>query len=181
MALVDLVSVLFFLFHDKREEITVQVPEYKRPPEVVRLDQNWTGTQRTRFHHTPQGTRLIPYEWFKALEQPCFSPFGCAMFADTAYLARFGFIPSDADPDLNPDGFPIGFAVDREFHDPISQKTYPVVGLNCAACHTNELHYGQYAVQVDGAPATIDVAVFQKAGGRARGVNTSVPIRKSRI
>ena len=180
MALVALVPVLFFLFHDKLEEITVQVPEYKRPPEVVRLDQNWTGTQRTRFHHTPQGTRLIPYEWFKALEQPCFSPFGCAMFADTAYLARFGFIPSDADPDLNPDGFPIGFAVDREFHDPISQKTYPVVGLNCAACHTNELHYGQYAVQVDGAPATIDVAVFQKALGLALAFNTSFPFRIGR-
>ena len=49
--------------------------------------------------------------WFRALEQPCFSPLGCGLFADTDYLTRFGFIPSHADA-LNPDGWPIGFALD---------------------------------------------------------------------
>ena len=131
------------LLRDKLEEITVDVPVYQRPPEVIRLDQNWTAAQRTRFHHTPQGTRLIPYEWFKALEQPCLSPFGCGMFADPAYLDRFGFILSDVDRQLNPDGYPVGFAVDRDFVDPITKKADPVVGLTCAACHTSELYPGR--------------------------------------
>jgi hypothetical protein len=180
MVFVILVPLLYFVLHDKLEEITVRLPEYRRPPEVVRLDQNWTTAQRKRFHHTPQGTRLIPYEWFKALEQPCLSPLGCGMFADTAYLTRFGFIPSEPDPELNPDGFPVGFAIDREFTDPSNKKAYPVVGLNCAACHTNELHHGQHAVLIEGGPAPIDVAVFQKALGLALAFNTSFPFRIGR-
>jgi hypothetical protein len=166
--------------HDKLEEITVHTPEYKRPPERLRLEQNWTATQRTTFHHTPQGTRLVPYKWFKALEQPCLSLFGCKMFSDPAYLDRFGFIPSEADPQLNPDGLPVGFAIDREFVDPISKTAYPVVGLTCAACHTNELYYGKYAVQIEGAPATIEVAAFQKALGLALAFNTKFPFSVGR-
>ena len=168
------------LLRDKLEEITVDVPVYQRPPEVIRLDQNWTAAQRTRFHHTPQGTRLIPYEWFKALEQPCLSPFGCGMFADPAYLDRFGFIPSDVDRQLNPDGYPVGFAVDRDFVDPITKKADPVIGLTCAACHTSELYYDKYAIQVEGAPAAIEVTAFQKALGLALAFNRSFPFRIGR-
>ena len=176
LALVVAVPLLLRPFvHDKLEEITVHVPEYQRPPDLVRLEQNWTPEQRKRFHHTPQGTRLIRYDWFKALEQPCLSPFGCGMFSDSAYLDRFGFIPSETDPEMNPDGLPVGFAIDREFVDPISKAAYPVVGLNCAACHTNELYYGNHAVQIEGAPATIEVAAFQKALGLALAFNTKFP------
>jgi hypothetical protein len=160
---------------DKLREITVHVPLYQRPPERIKLDQNWTAAQRQRFHHTPQGTRLIPYAWFKALEQPCLSPSGCGMFAAPDYLDRFGFVPSETDPDLNPDGLPIGFAIDREFVDPFNGNHYPVVGLTCAACHTNELFYDKYAVQIEGAPATIEVAAFQKALGLALAFNTKFP------
>ncbi len=122
--------------HDKLEEITVHVPEFKRPPERVRLDQNWSPAQRAIFHHTPQGTRLVPYEWFKALEQPCLSPFGCEKFADPAYLDRFGFLPSEADAQMNPDGLPVGFAVDREFVDPITKNS-----LSGGRAHLRSLPY----------------------------------------
>jgi hypothetical protein len=167
--------VAIVILPGKLAELKVEVPEYHRPPEVVRLDQNWTDAQRQTFHHTPQGTRLVPYEWFKALEQPCLSPLGCGLFTDPAYLDRFGFIPSEADPRLNPDALPVGFAIDRDFVDPVSKKAYPVVGLNCAACHTNELYYGKYAVQVEGAPATIEVTAFQKALGLALAFNAKFP------
>jgi len=145
--------------------ITVDLPEYQRPPEMVRLDQNWSAEQRVAFHYTPQGTRLMPYTWFMALEQPCLSPLGCGMFADPAYLSRFGFIPGDADQTANPDGLPVGFAIDKTFVDPATKQAYPVVGLNCAACHTGEFYYGNAVVQVEGAPGTIEVAAFQKALG----------------
>jgi mono/diheme cytochrome c family protein len=179
-----ILSVLLAAFpafvHGKLAALNVDVPHYQRPPEVVRLDQNWTDAQRKRFHHTPQGTRLVPYEWFKALEQPCLSPFGCDLFADQAYLDRFGFIRSEADPELNPDGFPVGFAIDRDFVDPLDKKAYPVVGLTCAACHTNELHWGKYAVQIEGAPATIEVTAFQKALGLAVAFNATFPFKIGR-
>jgi hypothetical protein len=163
----------------KLDEFRVVLPELDRPPEVVKLDQNWTDAQRQQFHHTPQGTRLIPADWFRALEQPCFSPFGCGKFADPAYLGRFGFIPSPADA-LNPDGLPVGFAIDKDFVDPIDKSAAPVVGLNCAACHTGELHYGKYAVVVEGGPAMIEVAAFQKALGLALGFNTTFPFKYGR-
>jgi len=167
------------VLNKKLDEFRVVLPAIDRPPEVLKLDQNWTDAQRQQFHHTPQGTRLIPADWFKALEQPCFSPFGCGKFADPAYLSRFGFIPSHADA-LNPDGLPVGFAIDKDFVDPIDKSAAPVVGLNCAACHTGELHYGKYAVVVEGGPAMIEVAAFQKALGLALGFNTTFPFKYGR-
>ena len=59
--------------------------------------------------------------------------------------------PSPADA-LNPDGLPIGFAIDKDFVDPVDKSAVPVVGLNCSACHTGELYYGKHAVLVEGAP-----------------------------
>jgi hypothetical protein len=180
LVLAALLAVAVAVVPGKLAALRVDVPDYRRPPEVVTLDQNWTEAQRKRFHHTPQGTRLVPYEWFKALEQPCLSPLGCGMFTDPAYLSRFGFLPSEADPEMNPDGFPVGFAIDRDFVDPVSKKAYPVVGLTCAACHTNELHYGKYAVRIEGAPATIEVTAFQKALGLAVGFNATFPFKIGR-
>ena len=165
--------------YSKLDEYRVVVPHYQRPAQAVRLDQRWTDEQRQQFHHTPQGTRLLPADWFRALEQPCFSPFGCDLFADPAYLSGFGFIPSHADA-LNPDGLPIGFAVDKDFVDPIDKHAYPVVGLTCAACHTGELYYGKYAVQVEGAPGMIEVAAFQKALGLALAFTDTFPMSVGR-
>jgi mono/diheme cytochrome c family protein len=102
------------------------------------------------------------------------------MFADRAYLSRFGFIPGDVDPQLNPDGLPVGFAVDKAFVDPVTRQTSAVVGLNCAACHTGELYYGKSVVQIEGAPGTIEVAAFQKALGLALGFNLKVPFSAGR-
>jgi len=176
---VIVVAVATPFLKSKLDDLRVVIPEYQRPADVVKLDQNWTDEQRQQFHHTTQGTRLIPADWFKALEQPCFSPFGCGMFADTAYLSRFGFIPSHADA-LNPDGLPIGFAVDKDFVDPIDKGKYPVVGLTCAACHTGELYYGNHAVTIEGAPAMIEVAAFQKALGLALAFTNTFPMNVGR-
>ena len=175
-----LVGGAYWYLH--QPQFQVVVPEYQTPPEqLVRAEQGWTGDERLHFHHTPQGTRLVPYEWFMALEQPCLSLFGCDLFADKTYLARFGFLASQADSKLNPDGLPVGFARQEDFYDPETKKTYPVVGFNCAACHTGELHYGKYAVQVDGAPAMIDVTEFQKALGLAVGFTKMMPFRYGRF
>jgi mono/diheme cytochrome c family protein len=165
---------------EKLDDFRVVLPEYRRPANVVKLDQNWTDDQRHKFHHTAQGTRLVPANWFMALEQPCFSPLGCDLFSDPSYLGRFGFIPSHADPQLNPHGLPIGFAEDQDFVDPVDGSAYPVVGLTCAACHTGELFYGDNAVLIEGASAMIEVAAFQKALGLAMAFTTTWPMSMGR-
>jgi hypothetical protein len=175
LVLVAIVLVAGAVFvNSKLDQFRVTLPVYQRPPELVMLPQTWTVEERQRFHHTPQGTRLLPAAWFKALEQPCFSPFGCGKFTDPAYLGRFGFLPSER-TNLNPDGWPIGFALDKDFVDPSDRRAEPAVGLTCAACHTGELHYGKYAVRIEGGPAMIELAVFQKALGVALAFNTTFP------
>ena len=61
------------------------------------LDQNWSTQDRFWFHHATQGTATfpVPYSWYVALEQPGLRLFTRpGMLADSAYLERFGFIPS---------------------------------------------------------------------------------------
>jgi cytochrome c5 len=61
------------------------------------LDQNWSTEDRHWFHHAGQGTASfpVPYAWFIALEQPGIHLFTRpGMLADSAYLERFGFLPS---------------------------------------------------------------------------------------
>jgi hypothetical protein len=61
------------------------------------LDQNWATEDRFWFHHASQGTATfpVPYAWYVALEQPGLHLFTRpGLLADSAYLERFGFIPS---------------------------------------------------------------------------------------
>jgi hypothetical protein len=61
------------------------------------LDQNWSTDDRFWFHHASQGTATfpVPYAWYVALEQPGLHLFSRpGLLADSAYLERFGFIPS---------------------------------------------------------------------------------------
>src|SRR5258707_10235893 len=135
IAALVLILVAAYTMRKLLTTVTVVVPEYRQPGELVELNQGWTNAQRLQFHHTSQGTKLVPYAWFKVLEQPCFSLIGCEEFRNPHYLSRFGFLASEPDPKSNPDGLPVGFAYQEDFHDPILQKTYPALGLTCAACH----------------------------------------------
>ncbi|MGJ4948903.1 di-heme-cytochrome C peroxidase [Bradyrhizobium sp. HKCCYLS20291] len=78
------------------------------------LDQGWTTKDRHWFHHVTQGTATfpIPYNWFMAMEQPYLSLFGTpGLISDTAYLERFGFIPSPKSVDGDPSALrPFGYA-----------------------------------------------------------------------
>lgn len=182
-AAITIAVIAVFFVPRELEKLRVTIPDYKTPPaHLAQLDQGWSQDLRTAFHHTAQGTRLTRYEWFLAVEQPCFSLFSaCEKFADARYLSRFGFLPSDKDPKLNPDGLPVGFAKQDDFYDPIRNETYRVVGLTCAACHTGELHYNDTAVRIEGGPAMIAVSEFQKALGLAMVFTKYFPGRYGRF
>lgn len=127
------------------------------------LDQNWNSDMRWAYWFTPQGSRMMPYDWFINLDRaaPAAVP-GCdsdRRFACPANLARFGFIPAPRHEIWNPDGLPIGFA---------RTKPLPVgdgvswVGPTCSACHTNQIFLEglPYPIVVDGAPALADFITF---------------------
>jgi cytochrome c5 len=155
------------------------MPAY-RPVEVRFGSQNWSPDQRAWFYHTAQGTELLPYKWFLALEQPKLKLFGAVpKFSDTAYLARFGFLPDAAGPQ-NPDSLPVGFAKDTVV-DPRSGETVDVVGLTCAACHTGQVEYKGKGIRIDGGSATVDMASFQAELGYAVAFADKIPFRFDRF
>lgn len=130
---------------------------------VQYLQQGWTDQVREWFYYTPQGSHMIPYPWFMALERPA----GAGMFSDSENLERYGFVPAEDRSYLNPGGLPIGFAVEPVKHGQEAdgpQGTGPVprpfLGLTCAACHTANVSVGGRIVRIDGAPARLDFDTF---------------------
>ncbi len=145
---------------------SLEVPKIERPKDVAWLPQNWTEDQRRRYYHTAQGSDLLPYAWFLALEQPRFTITGAPPFRENSYLQGFGFIP-DAAFQQNPDGLPVGFARDDHFVDPYTGQKTVVLGITCAACHTGELFYNGKAIRIDAGPSLIDLQKFTEALGLA--------------
>ena len=155
------VGVAIFAIHN-----SLGVPKIDRPQEGAWLSQNWTDDQRRQYYHTAQGSELLPYTWFLALEQPRFTITGAPPFRENSYMQGFGFIP-DSIGLLNPDGLPVGFARDDRFTDPYTGQKNVVLGITCAACHTGELFYGGKAIRIDAGPSLIDLQKFTEALGLA--------------
>ena len=145
---------------------SLKVPRIERPADLAWLPQNWTEDQRHRYYHTAQGSDLLPYSWFLALEQPRFTIRGAPPFRENSYLEGFGFIPDSADL-KNPDGLPVGFVRDDGFVDPYTEQKNVVLGITCAACHTGELFFGGKAIRIDAGPSLIDLEKFTEALGLA--------------
>ncbi|WP_298973092.1 di-heme-cytochrome C peroxidase [uncultured Roseobacter sp.] len=121
---------------------------------IIYLEQGWTKTLRENFYFTPQGSHMMPADWFEALEQPE----GQGRFGDPAYLQRFGFIVPETPFETNGNGYPIGFAV---------EETTGQIGLTCAACHTANVEVEGQTIRVDGAPAHLDFDGFYQNLARA--------------
>jgi hypothetical protein len=117
-------------------------------PQLTYVEQGWKPADRQAFYTTSQGSRLIPYEWFKALRRPNSNElFG----ADG--LKRYGYLPNE----YATNNLPIGFVLDT--------RVQPnQMGMTCAACHTGQLEYKKenvtYALRLDGAPAHSDFQLF---------------------
>jgi len=157
-----------------------KMPQYKPVEQLQVVEQNWTPYQRQWFYHTSQGTVLLPYRWFLALEQPHIKLIGeVPLFRDSQYLARFGFLP-DSTSEQNPDGLPVGFAKDTVI-DPQTKNSMEVVGLTCAACHTGQLEYKGKGIRIDGGSATVQLAAFQTELGYAVAYADKVPFRFERF
>jgi hypothetical protein len=167
----------------------VSVPRAELPP-VHRLPQGWGAGVAKGFHRQSQGTKIMPLEWLLVLEQPVFTPFAVGRFAARDYLARYGFIyendqPGTVEPDL-----PIGWAIEENYvakYDipPVETPTR-MVGLSCAACHTNRIDVqgpdGRLkGVLIEGGSAVIDLGSLEQAVGKALEYTWVFPMRFARF
>ncbi len=119
------------------------------------LEQNWTEENKLRekFYTTSQGSQLIPYDWFLALEKANSQ----LLISSHEAIMALGYLPDyTPDPEVNPDGLPVGFVKDA---DP---ETGDWIGVNCAACHTAQMIYGDRVVRIDGAPGLGDFIALIK-------------------
>jgi hypothetical protein len=143
---------------------------------VIRLDQGWSAQEAEEFYYTPQGSQLIPYAWFLALEVKDRE----TLFRDNSHMAQLGYITASPDSGRNPDGLPVGFVQDSGTEplltsaDDIGSPSPPPstgpagstggstkwLGITCAACHTGELRHGAETFRIDGGPAMADHESF---------------------
>ncbi|MHC5538410.1 di-heme-cytochrome C peroxidase [Singulisphaera rosea] len=107
------------------------------------LPQNWTDEESNTFYNVPQGSLLVPYDWFLNLEQPTAQE----PFRDPKHLRTLGYITRLPDQ-KNPDGLPIGFTQDGPDEDGTR-----MLGLTCAACHTSQINHNGIAYLIDGGPS----------------------------
>lgn len=115
---------------------------------TINLAQGWSEEQQQWFWFSSQGSRLLPYDWFMALEQAGSQE----PFRSDAHMRQLGYLIEEPSP-ANPDGLPVGFAKDTD-----SSQAW--MGLTCAACHTNQVDYQGTGMRIDGGPTLADAFRF---------------------
>jgi len=142
---------------DRNAMVDVPDPFGEDVRQVAFLDQGWSPEVSHRTYFMPQGSRLVPYAWFLALEQPD----SRTPFRDDRNMARLRFLLQLPDA-VNPDGLPIGFV--REAGGPPGDlpaaSAGDWLGLTCAACHTAQIDYDDVGYRIDGGPAMADIDAF---------------------
>jgi len=140
---------------------------------VVFLDQGFSADDRQAFYYLSQGSQLLPYDWFLALEQAESQ----TLFRDDGHMRELGYIPQSPDPAKNPEGLPIGFtkddnpdtvdsfAIKKAFlGEDYKRENYPTtnawMGPTCAACHTSQIDYQGESIRIEGGPALVDHQTF---------------------
>ena len=126
---------------------------------LVALKQGWSTKEREWFYSTSQGSQLMPYAYYLALEQAGNN----RPFNDPANLQKFRCIPRSRDAS-NPDGLPVGFVADPD--SPLPKgfiKDRRSLGFTCAACHTGQINYKGTAIRIDGGPSLADFDSLTKA------------------
>jgi mono/diheme cytochrome c family protein len=137
----------------------------------VLIDQGWSPEQKATWYTLSQGSRLLPLDWLRALEQPG----SAAPFLDRDHIEKFRYLPgaSPGQGDL-----PVGFAIDDQRDRRFSRITKlrwkkpqseqeQWVGMNCAACHTAELTFKGKRLRVEGGPTLADFQNFMRTLVRA--------------
>lgn len=119
---------------------------------VINLDQSWTTDTQQAFYFTDQGSRIMPYSWFLALEQSN----NTNLFRNDENINAYRYLPALANR-WNPDALPVGFAKNID-----SKSGAQWIGMTCAACHTGQISYKGITMRIDGGPTLADFEGFNE-------------------
>lgn len=119
--------------------------DYSTP---IYLDQGWSASDSLWYYNTTQGSALLPYDFFIALEQAESGE----LFRSNANMDKYRYLPQKP-TFFNRDGLPVGFTKET-----YQGKDY--MGFTCAACHTGQVNYQGKAIRIDGGPAMADMVGF---------------------
>lgn len=114
------------------------------------LEQGWKASESLWFYNITQGSDMLPYDFFMALEQTGKNE----LFRANDNINRYRYLPQKV-THSNPDGLPVGFVKDT-----FRGKDY--LGFTCAACHTGQINYKGTAIRIDGGPSAADMETFLK-------------------
>jgi hypothetical protein len=133
------------------QAFAVVFPQLPAPPvysNYTELQTEWSHDRRERFYQTSQGSLVVPYAWFRALE----SRTGRELFASPEIQARYGLLPNNS-TQFNPDRLPVGVMKEvlaDELVELLGEGQKEWASISCAACHTGQLHYKGTAIRIDG-------------------------------
>lgn len=138
------------------------------------IDQKLDAATLQRYHHTDQGTRLVPAAWLAAVDQAD----GSGKFMAAAHLQQMGFITQPVVVNaLNPYGWPIGFTVSN----PARSGGVAIAGLSCAACHTGQLAYKGQLIRIEGGQSLVNLTPFFNGLSKAFVAMAKDPARRDRF
>jgi hypothetical protein len=108
----------------------------------------WNTDRRERYYQTSQGSLVMPYAWFRALEWRT----STQLFASPEVQTKYGLLP-DNDPTYNKDQMPVGIVkniVPDQYINSLGEGEKEWASLSCAACHTGQILYNGTALRIDG-------------------------------
>jgi hypothetical protein len=142
------VVVLLYVAYTAYSMVFVRLPQ---PPVYAGyrvLQPEWSDRRRERYYQTSQGSLVIPYAWFKALEWRT----SRQLFSSPEVQTRYGLLPNN-DPVYNSDQFPVGIVrqvVEDQYVDTLGEGQKEWASISCAACHTGQIQYRGTALRIDG-------------------------------
>ena len=112
-------------------------------PAISYLDQAWSAQDRADYYWTSQGSALLSYDIYLALEAEGTKD----LFSSRAHSDRMGLLTEPLDSARNPDNLPVGIAKAS-----ITAGQYKGIyaGLTCAACHTGQIQYQGKQIRIEG-------------------------------
>jgi hypothetical protein len=157
--------------------------------DLMWLKQGWTEDQRQTYYHTSQGTLVIPYSWYFALEQPPIIKWPIVLLDDRQpfnaddNVTRYRVIPSPR-PQGNPDRLPVGIAkavLPPEYVDQLGQGQKEWLSYSCAFCHTTQMNYKGLGIRIDGGPGNLDFTTFTTALANMLILTDAIPSKFDRF
>jgi hypothetical protein len=151
------------------------------------LDQGWSDTTQSNWLELSQGSRILPFSWALALEEPASEE----KFMSDKTISAYGYTPYY--PSYNGKRFtlPMGFVLDDSHDSKLSftklrwffgQGTKePWVGMNCSACHTAQINFEGQNLVINGGPTNADFQNFFKALRAALNTTASDPEKFERF